>query len=373
MSTLTNSYSATFFDGRSASSQTVEVAFIDEGIDFTAAGGESHLWPYRRVRVERLDGVVRLTNKKLPDALLILPDAAHAGLVTKAPMLAVKQQQQRHFTQLIIGLTLAAAAVAIFVFVVMPRAATSLARNTPIDLEEQIGENLASQFQAIFRPCRNEITEQMLAPIVDEFAIAGEVGIDVTLRFVRTDMPNAFALPGGQMMATRGLLITLESDQEAFWAVIAHEMAHVKNRDSMVALYRNLGFSTLLEIVTGGSGVAQQAILLGGQVSAMNYSRQQETDADEKAYDIMEALGLNPAALGRGLHALAHEADNPEDNDAFDVTLVGDIPEWLESHPDTNGRIRRAQMRQSLTSETLPLSDEDWQQVVTSCNLHQDG
>ncbi|MEM6912793.1 MAG: M48 family metallopeptidase, partial [Pseudomonadota bacterium] len=163
--------------------------------------------------------------------------------------------------------------------------------------------------------------------------------------------------------ATQGLLHALEDDQEAFWAVVAHELAHVKHRDGMVAVYRNLGISTLLEILTGGSGLAQQAILLGGQLNDLNYTRGQEQRADEAAYELLSSQSLNPAALGRALAAISADMDDDDDR-SFDA----EWPEWFQTHPNTEKRIEAAGQFAEPMDAVLPLDDDEWAVVVSACD-----
>lgn len=360
-------WEATFFDGKTASSQDVAIFFSDLGIVFTDHSDEDYFWPYKTVRVEHLEHEARVTSKKSPDATLLLPRAALTALTQQVPYLEEGARRRRGFVGLIVGLVAAAVATATFVFVVLPSSAAYLAQRTPVETERQVGENLASQVQLFFRPCKNDEAHDLLRPIVQEFAKAASIEYDVTLTLVRTPMPNAFALPGGQMMATQGFLRAVGNDQEAFWGVIAHELAHVKNRDGMVALYRNLGLSTLLEIVTGGSGLAQQAVLVGGQLTNLSYTRGQEQAADELAYEIMRRRSLNPAALGRALSALTAAIQSKSGIDSSKPKHESDMPEWLQTHPDTERRIKRAMELESNGSGQLPLSQEEWDIVQSAC------
>ena len=358
---------AVFYDGKTAIAHSVGIQFGAAEIIFSDSTGVEHRWPYAEVLSEKLATEARLTIKTEPDATLVLSNATYEALTGYAPDLTAEKQRRRSFAKLIVGLTSVAAVTAIFVFGVVPSLATTLAKRTPIETEQQIGENLASQIQLIFRACDNDEAHAILNPIVQELAEAGGIEHDVELTLVRTPLPNAFALPGGQMMATRGFLDAVGEDQEAFWAVIAHELAHVKNRDGMVAVYRNLGLSTLLELVTGGSGFAQQAILVGGQLTALSYTRGQEQAADDTAYDILDANSLDPAALGRALTALTNSIKQTREDDTKASPLGFEIPEWLESHPDTEQRIERAEARSSPGSAALPLSAEMWDKVRFAC------
>lgn len=362
-------WQATFYDGMTAKSQTVDICFEADNITFLDAAGGEHKWPVKEISFEQLKHEARITFKPERDATLILSGAAVQALTEQATYLRADKRQRRQFSKLIVGLTVAAAAMGIFVFGIVPSMATFLAFQTPADIEQKIGKNLASQVQLLFRPCQNDEAHALLAPIAQEFADAGDIAFEIEVTLVNTSIPNAFALPGGQVLVTRGFLDAIGEDQEAFWGVIAHELAHVGNRDGMVALYRNLGLSTLLEILTGGSGLAQQAILVGGQLTNLSYTRGQEQAADETAYDILVAKSYNPASLGRALSALTEAIGGGEEREALTTSEGRDWPEWIQTHPDTEKRIARAIARESRVGSELPLSTQEWDMVRSACDM----
>jgi Zn-dependent protease with chaperone function len=154
-------------------------------------------------------------------------------------------------------------------------------------------------------------------------------------------------------------------DQEAFLAVIAHELGHVRARDGMRAVYRNAGLGVALEIVTGGSGAAQQAVLVGGQLSQLRHNRIQEAAADETAAEIMARADLDPAALARAFEAITHYDYDPSEDDG-----ERSLPTWLRTHPDTQARIKAALARKG-ASGPLPLSESEWRAAANACDVEK--
>ena len=126
---------------------------------------------------------------------------------------------------------------------------------------------------------------------------------------VESDEVNAFAAPGGLILVTRGMLRTTQSEDELA-AVLAHEVAHVQNRDGLKAIKTgrvNAAF-TVLAVEAGKSvGNAQVAELtraFEGSITditntLMNdgYSRGLEYQADASAVQILKGAGYNPQAL----------------------------------------------------------------------------
>lgn len=118
-------------------------------------------------------------------------------------------------------------------------------------------------------------------------------------RVVNDSSPNAFALPGGHIAITRGLLVNLGSEAELA-AVLGHEVAHVTARHAVAGLQRgsllNLGLTVLAGATQGASyGVlAQQAGALAAELLDKRYSRDQERESDRLGIDYMVKAGYDP-------------------------------------------------------------------------------
>lgn len=114
---------------------------------------------------------------------------------------------------------------------------------------------------------------------------------------VNDSTPNAFAMPGGAIAITRGLLVGMENEAQLA-AVLGHEIAHVTARHAAQGIQRgmllNLGV-TILGEAAGGYGVLARQ---GGQLAATlidnSYSREQETESDRLGIDYMVRAGYNP-------------------------------------------------------------------------------
>src|SRR6185369_12916072 len=129
---------------------------------------------------------------------------------------------------------------------------------------------------------------------------------DVAYTFYIVDMPepNAFALPGGYVYVSRGLLALTNSEDELA-GVLGHEIAHVAARHAV----RRVTRAAPLAIVTG-LGAALTGIVsptlgdlvggVGGFAGALvlaPYSRGQENEADRLGQEFSAAAGWDPAGL----------------------------------------------------------------------------
>jgi predicted Zn-dependent protease len=163
---------------------------------------------------------------------------------------------------------------------------------------------------------------------------------DVTYRFFVADMtePNAFALPGGYVYVSRGLLALLNSEDELA-AVIGHEVGHVAARHAaqQEARATSLGLLSALGTVAagafGGSYAAQAAGQLGEVAGAgliASYGRDQEREADQVGQEMMARAGWDPRAMSSFLRTL----------DRFTSLERGSSrqPSFFDSHPMTPER-----------------------------------
>jgi predicted Zn-dependent protease len=306
-----------------------------------------------------LDGrEIRLGLAVDPEYRLILPTAAKQALALRAPALLDVRISATRMAALVGGLVAATALLVGAIFFGAPMAAEPLAGLTPVEAEQIIGGNVAAQLETAMRPCKGpglDAAEIEAARLANRFAQASGAQ-PIRVSFVRASAPNAVALPGGRIIVTRGLLETLDGG-DAFAAVMAHEVAHVAARDGLVAVYRTAGLGLALEVITGGSGIAQQVVLLTGQLTELHYTRAQEQRADDAALDMLDRLGHDPAALAQALAALRGEAPERE---RFQV------PEWIESHPDIERRIRNARHR-ARADGVAALSPEAWATIRAAC------
>jgi len=163
---------------------------------------------------------------------------------------------------------------------------------------------------------------------------------DVTYSIHVVDMPepNAFALPGGYVFVTRGLL-TLFNSEDELANVLGHEIGHVAARHSVQRASR----AAPLAIATGlssmavgivspelGQAVAGVGELAGGLVLAP-YSRNQEREADRIGQEMAAAAGWDPAGMGSFLDRLEREAELHEGQPRR--------TSFLDTHPSTGERV----------------------------------
>lgn len=118
-------------------------------------------------------------------------------------------------------------------------------------------------------------------------------------KVVNDSSPNAFALPGGHIAITRGLLVGLQSESQMA-AVLGHEIGHVTARHAAQGIQRGILLNLGLSILSGATsnatygGVARQAGQIAAGIIDSSYSRDQEREADRLGIDYMVRAQYNP-------------------------------------------------------------------------------
>ena len=157
---------------------------------------------------------------------------------------------------------------------------------------------------------------------------------------------NAFALPGGYVYITRGLLAIAEDEAEVA-GVLGHEIGHVTARHTAqrysAAMATNIGLQVLGVIgsIAGVPGGAGQLASLGAQIALQSYSREQELESDMLGVRYIARAGYNPDAMTDFFHKLkARTALEDKMNNRKDSTEQSSI---MATHPLTSERIVEAE------------------------------
>ncbi len=143
----------------------------------------------------------------------------------------------------------------------------------------------------------NEVGQKLVA-------VSDRPGLPYEFVVINSDVPNAWALPGGKLAINRGLLMELESEAELA-AVLAHEIAHVTARHSARRIQRALLYRISM---AGISAVASDRrtgnLIVGGAkvgtaLIQRRYSRADEQEADRYGMEYMAKAGYDPYAAVR--------------------------------------------------------------------------
>lgn len=148
---------------------------------------------------------------------------------------------------------------------------------------------------------------------------------------------NAFALPGGQIFITEGLLMRLTSDsrtidRDMLAGVLGHEVGHVVARHSAERLAQMelaQGLTGAVTMATYDPGSPNSGAYIAQTVSNMmqlKYGRDQELESDDLGVRFMLQAGLNPEKMIDVMEILKQAAGPRE------------TPEFQSTHPDPGNR-----------------------------------
>lgn len=158
------------------------------------------------------------------------------------------------------------------------------------------------------------------------------------------DTVNAFALPGGYVYISRGLIALCEDEAELA-GVIGHEIGHVTARHSAQrhssAQAANIGLTAIgiLESIFGVPTGLNNVVSFGAQAALQSYSRNQELEADRLGARYMSRAGYSPAALTDFFAKL--DMQNGIEADKAGKSI--DNYSVMSTHPRTSDRIEQAQ------------------------------
>ena len=175
----------------------------------------------------------------------------------------------------------------------------------------------------------------------------------LTWTFTVLDSPeiNAFALPGGYVYVTRGIMAYLDSEADLA-GVIGHEIGHVTARHGAqrATSQQNAGIGVvaatvlgvLIEGVTGVGGAAQAASQIGQNVAAgrlASYSRDQESQADQLGAEYLARTRYNPRSMIDVIQVLKNQERFAADQAKAEGRSAPAGGSWLASHPSNDKRL----------------------------------
>ena len=181
------------------------------------------------------------------------------------------------------------------------------------------------------------------------------------------DFVNAFALPGGYMLVSTGLIKASQSPDELA-GVLAHEMAHITARHGTQRLLREHTWTFFARLLIGGGGDGLITHLAGSMITSA-FDRDDEREADAKGVERLLGAGINPMGLADFFARL--EKEEARGSRGAGRKLLS----YVASHPQLAERrenIRHA--IQETGGKNTPIfspamSPEEWQEFRAACGI----
>jgi predicted Zn-dependent protease len=219
--------------------------------------------------------------------------------------------------------------------------------STPtIQDEEELGRQQATQIRQQVLVMHDDVVNAYIDDIGQRLVqAAGPQPFDYTFTVVQDDELNAFANFGGQIYIHTGLITRTRNVSELAGA-IGHEIAHIVNRDVAegYARAKNAGLlrnAAVLGGMIGGVNPGAIDLLTGyGALGIINaFTRQDESDADAFAVDLLPRAGYDPEGIATLFETLT-------------ATGTRNAPKFFNSHPTSVERTEAT--RALLAAKKLP-------------------
>lgn len=205
-------------------------------------------------------------------------------------------------------------------------------------LGDQAAPNLEQQFDGALP---DAAAQAYLGAVVKEMAGHSVRKDDFAYQFeiLNSSEPNAFALPGGYVYITRGLLVNLESEGE-FVAVLGHELGHVEHKHSMLQQNKTFFAGVVVSAIGVGTELlkldpdqAKSVSALAGQgapLLLLHYGRAQESEADQRGVYFANAMGYDPREMKKTFEFF----------ERLERQAGASTPSFLRSHPTNEQRLK---------------------------------
>lgn len=162
-------------------------------------------------------------------------------------------------------------------------------------------------------------------------AISHRPNLDYVFRVVNSEVVNAFAVPGGYVYFTRGILAHFNGEAD-FAGVLGHELGHITHRHG-VAQQRNaiLGQLGIIAGIVIAPQLAQfaEAASTGLQLLFLKYSRDAEREADELGVEYSSKIGYDAQEMAKFFLTLERQSAG---------SASAELPEFLSTHPNPGDR-----------------------------------
>lgn len=351
---------ARYADGRAAIFSDVEIELAAENL-IIRRGDQTITWAYADLaRADDKNGRIVLRQRKPDTGERLMFGAENADqLRAVAPHLSKARAQGVEGRGTIGALIALSWSLAAVFLIAIPYAADPMARALPGQYRDQISDISWSQVDAFTAQCDDaDEATQILNDLAYRIMEASNVPEreDIWITIADASFPNAFALPDNSIIVTDDLIRMADSPDE-LTGVLAHEIAHIEHNHIMKNVVRQISAGIFFDVVFGGAGAGQAIAIASVNLAGLRFSRGDESDADSRGMDYLDAAGISTAGIARmfdRFQAYEEEAG------------AGDIPSMLSSHPASRERAVAAQAR-AREGLSPSLNQRDWRIVQQVC------
>lgn len=326
-------YKARYFDGYSGKPQQVDLLWHDDTwvIQFVNEVGEWVIITWEKQYVIEHEFNSGLLSLRLGD---VFP-AQQLDITDQDFIKRYKQAYPRTFAQRLnmsaVGVFVTSLLLLLFVLWtsyvwLLPAIAGYGANVFPKEYEIEFGQKM---YQSVLDEEQIDSSKTIaINHFFNELIIDKSYPVKITV--VKSNIINAFALPGGGIVVYDAILNNMKSPEQLA-ALLAHEYSHVELKHATRNLFRTLSGYLFLSVIFGDmSGVGGILIENAHQLRNLGYSRELETEADNQGLSVLKQNNINYMGMVDLFELLKKESNGVQVN------------ELISTHPDLDNRIQNA-------------------------------
>lgn len=355
-----------YSDGRTAAFHRVEARIGEDGLRIAEDDDTlRETWLCDEVRLvdgPDASGAIRL-GRRGSDARLSIDDAdALRALERHCASLHKSLGEESSGRVVAIWSGAAIAAIVFLIFAVIPFFADHASAWVSPRLEAKLGDQLADfliRFMVASKDkdaaeCTNakgrEALDKLVAPLASQLSLRNTLRV----RVINSDVLNAIALPGDEILVFKGLIDFTQGPNEIA-GVLAHEMGHLQLDHPTRLVIRESGTAFLIGLVMGDIFGGSAISIAGTGLLVTAFSRDAESAADAEAVTLMSKAGLDVAPFGAFFERLQAEKGD------------GEIPiPFLRTHPPSDRRAKLIEAAPAGGHQAL--TPAEWQDLKAICN-----
>jgi beta-barrel assembly-enhancing protease len=208
---------------------------------------------------------------------------------------------------------------------------TAVGRILPIDDidEVELGKEITKQFH--FSDQIDTQESKYLTAVLKNITVYSKRKMNYQIFIMESEYPNAFALPGGTIVITRGLLGILDSESELI-SVLAHEMGHIEQSHCLNSVKYRIAANKVGMRDLGSIGDFASRLLVQHA-----YSKTQENEADEYAFKLISQTQYDP----NGVYLAFKRLNDSYKEQRTQKTAPTIIDDYFTSHPRIEHRLSK--------------------------------
>ncbi|MEZ5647411.1 MAG: M48 family metallopeptidase [Alphaproteobacteria bacterium] len=357
-------YQGRYADGRTATlyEVTIRLSASDLFIEETTTATLLAIWPIRHLRKINDDppGIFRLRCVDDEAArLTVFESHLFTQLAQAGATLIVRRSWPKRIAIVLSTILLILAFIGAGIWG-WPRLADIIAGLLPENHQQRLGASakttmvtlLAKIYHTEPRFCTSEAGVAALNKMIAQIAVGFSTPMHFKADIADVRMVNAFALPGGEIVITSGLIKFAENPEEIA-AVLSHEMAHAIHHHPIRGMVRAMGHNILITMLFGsniGSSLGE-AVLNGA------YTRDMEAEADRDGLIALHEVGIK----NLGLATFFKRLRDKEEGYTQYLSL-------LSTHPSFEDRITAAESIQDRPNANSALDTKEWESLRKVCD-----